>query len=178
MAKQILSKMIFAGSLLLLAVPAFSLPAGLTTVENLETEKYLGKWYEVARLDFFFERGLVYTTAEYSLNRNGSIKVVNRGYNAEKEKWKEAKGKARFRSEKENGDLEVSFFGPFYSEYNIISIDGDYQYALVIGENTEYMWILSRDKTIPDDIKEKYLAIAKNAGVIIEDLIWVDQENP
>ena len=115
------------------------------------------------------------TTAEYSLNDNGTIKVVNRGFNPAKDKWKEARGKARFRTEKNNGALEVCFFCPFYAEYNIISIDDDYKYALVIGKNTEYMWILSREKTIPDEIKNKYLDIAGEIGIKTEDLIWVDQ---
>lgn len=176
MNKAFLKQVLLINSLLLIANFAYSLPKGLDTVKTLDTEKYLGKWYEIARLDFFFERGLNNTTAEYSLNNNGTIKVINRGYNLEKDKWKEAKGKAKFRTDIENGALKVSFFGPFYSEYNIISVDDDYKYALVIGKNTEYMWILSREKTIPENIKNKYLSIANENGINTDELIWVNHK--
>ena len=157
---------------------SFPVPAGLEPLEQINTEKYLGKWYEIARLDFYFERGLINTTAEYSLNKNGTIKVVNRGFSPSKNKWKEARGRARFRTDSENGALKVSFFGPFYSEYNIISIDNDYKYALVVGQNRDYMWILSREKSIPENVEEKYLQIAESAGIKTEELIWVEQSGP
>lgn len=177
MGKTVFIRFIAINSLLLASGPAFSQPRGVEPVKEIELDKYLGKWYEIARLDFFFERGLINTTAEYSRKKNGMIKVVNRGYKAQREKWKEARGKARFRSDETNGALEVSFFGPFYAEYNIISIDDDYKYALVLGDTPEYMWILSREKTIPAAIKDKYLRIAGEAGVKIDELIWVEQNS-
>ena len=162
--------------LMLIEMNSYALPKGLPVVKNLDKTKYLGKWYEIARLDFIFEKGLVNTTAEYSLTESGLIKVVNTGYDLNKGKWKKAEGIARFQSEEENGALKVSFFGPFYSEYNIIALDGDYQYALVVGKNTKYMWILSREKTIPENIKDDYLIKANSIGINTEKLIWIDHQ--
>ena len=148
------------------------IPDGAVPVKNFVAEKYLGKWYEIARFDFRFERGLDNTTAEYSLNSDGSIKVVNRGYKTAENEWKEAVGEARFLEDSSTGRLKVSFFKPFWGAYNIISIDGDYEYALVAGDNLKYLWILSREKTIPDDIREKYLSLAKKLGYKTENMIW------
>lgn len=150
-----------------------TIPNGATAVQPFNKEKYLGKWYEIARLDFAFERGLSNTTAEYSLNKNGTIKVDNKGYNAEKEKWKQAIGKAKFVGDENIAKLKVSFFGPFYSGYNVIAIDDEYQYALVAGESLKYLWILSREMSIPQEIKDKYLKIAKDIGYNTDELVWV-----
>lgn len=166
--------------ILVLAVSFFSLnscssiPEGVQAVHPFNKAKYLGKWYEIARLDFRFERNLNNTTAEYSLNKDSTIKVVNRGFNYKKNKWVEAIGKARFVKEDTIAMLEVSFFGPFYSGYNVIAIDQDYQYALVAGKNLKYLWILSRQKTIPDQVKEDYLKLAEKIGYKTSDLIWVE----
>lgn len=143
-------------------------------VENFVAEKYLGKWHEIARLDFRFERDLNNTTAEYSLLDNGLIRVVNRGFNYKTQEWKEAVGKARFASSNTKGSLVVSFFGPFYGAYNIVALDKDYQYALVAGKSTKYVWILSRSKEIPDSVKTDYLTIAARLGYDISKLIWVE----
>lgn len=141
---------------------------------NFQAERYLGKWYEIARFDFRFERNLNNTTATYSLNENGTIKVVNEGYNYVKNKWSKAVGKAKFAADKNTASLKVSFFGPFYSPYQVIALDEDYQYALVAGGSTSYLWILSRQKTIPENIKTQYLKIAKDLGFDITKLIWVE----
>ncbi len=151
-----------------------SIPDGATAVQNFDTEKYLGKWYEIARLDFKYERGLNNTTANYSLNEDGSIKVVNRGFRYETGEWKEAVGKAKEAGEAGEGRLKVSFFGPFYSGYNVIAIDSAYQYALVAGASLKYLWILARGTSIPNEIKEEYLNIARGIGYKTEDLIWVE----
>ena len=151
-----------------------TIPDGATAVKPFEKEKYLGKWYEIARLDFMFEKNLNNTTAEYSLNDNGTIKVFNRGYNVKKEKWTEATGKAKFVGDDRTGMLKVSFFGPFYSGYNVIAIDKGYNYALVAGKCSKYLWILSRERTIPNDIKEQYLKTAKVIGYDTSNLIWVE----
>lgn len=150
------------------------LPKGATAVTQFDAEKYLGKWYEIARFDFRFERNLNNTTATYSLNNNGTLKVVNKGYNYVEKKWKEAEGKAKFVKDNRVASLKVSFFGPFYSPYNVIAIDENYQYALVVGNNTDYMWILAREKTIPDDLKNNYLKIASELGFDVNKLIWVE----
>ncbi len=159
---------------LLIMNSCVTIPKGTTPVQSFDAKRYLGKWYEIARLDFTFERNLDNTTAKYSLNEDQSIKVVNRGYNFVKEEWKEAKGKAKFVESPTVGRLKVSFFGPFYSAYNVVELDENYQYALVIGKSTKYCWILSRTKTIPKKIKDAYVQKASEIGVKTEDLVWVE----
>lgn len=154
-----------------------SIPKGATAVTPFDKEKYLGKWYEIARLDFRFERDLNNTTADYSLNDNGTIRVDNQGYNTVKEERTQAIGKAKFVGDENTGMLKVSFFGPFYSGYNVIAIDENYKYVLVAGESLKYLWILSRETTIPDDMKERYLKIAGDIGYVVSDLIWVKHDN-
>lgn len=154
-----------------------SIPKGATPISDFEAEKYLGKWYEIARLDHRFERNLQNVTAEYRLNDDGTILVVNRGFDTEKNEWESAEGKAKFRGEQNVAALKVSFFGPFYSGYNVIDIDEDYQYALVAGESLKYLWILSRTKTIPDDIRQDFLQKATNIGYDTSQLIWVEQDD-
>jgi apolipoprotein D and lipocalin family protein len=151
-----------------------TIPKGVTAVKSFEKEKYLGKWYEIARMDFKFERNLNNTTANYSVNSNGSIKVENRGYNYKTMEWKQAVGKAKFVGEQNVGMLKVSFFGPFYSGYNVIAIDNDYKYALIAGKNLSYLWILSRETTIPQEVKQNYLNIAADLGYKTSELIWVE----
>ncbi len=157
-----------------------SIPKGASVVSDFDANKYAGTWYEIARIDFKYERNLNNTAAQYSLKDNGDIKVVNSGYNYVKDKWKKREGNAKFREEKTKGALKVSFFGPFYSGYNIFALDKDYKYALIGGKNYDYLWILSREKTIPNSIKEQYLKIATNIGYDVNDLIWIDhdKENP
>lgn len=150
-----------------------TIPKNATAVKPFNKAKYLGKWYEIARLDFRFEKNLNNTTAEYSLNPDGTIKVINRGFNTKKNKWTEAGGKAKFVKSDTEAKLKVSFFGPFYSGYNVIAIDDDYKYALVAGKNLDYLWILSRETTIPQQIKNEYLALAQQIGYNTSDLIWV-----
>ncbi len=150
-----------------------SIPEGATPVTPFDVASYQGKWYEIARFDFKYEKDLNQTTADYSLMDCGKVRVVNRGYNTVKEEWKEAKGKAKFRNSSEVGALKVSFFGPFYAGYNVIALEGDYEYALVAGRNTKYMWILSRTPTIPDNVKTKFLNLAEEIGYDTSQLIWV-----
>ena len=154
-----------------------SIQKGATAVKPFNKDKYLGMWYEIARIDFRFERNLNNTTAEYSLNDNGTIKVDNQGYNTIKEEWTQAIGKAKFVGEENIAMLKVSFFGPFYSGYNVIAIDNDYKYAMITGKNLKYLWILSRETEIPLEIKDKYLKIATEIGYDITDLNWIEH-NP
>lgn len=153
-----------------------TIPKGAVAVKPFDKEKYLGKWYEIARKDFKFERNLSNTTAEYSLNENGTIKVNNQGYNTIKGEWKQAIGKAKFVGEENTAMLKVSFFGPFYSGYNVLAIDDEYKYALIAGESTKYLWILSREVNIPEEIKDNYLKIAKEIGYNTDDLVWVEHD--
>ncbi|MBT28401.1 MAG: hypothetical protein CMO01_01990 [Thalassobius sp.] len=166
-------------SLILLSIVFNScktIPEGASPVSSFEVNKYLGKWYEIARMDFKFERNLNNTTAEYSFNEDSTIKVINRGYNYVEEEWDEAIGKAKFSDDADIAALKVSFFGPFYAPYNVIALDKEYKYALVAGKNLDYLWILSREKTIPDQIKEKYLNKAKEIGYNIDELVWVEHD--
>jgi apolipoprotein D and lipocalin family protein len=153
-----------------------SIPKEATAVTPFEKEKYLGTWYEIARMDFHFERNLNNTTANYSMNPDGSIKVDNRGFNYKTKEWKQAIGKARFVNDIHLARLKVSFFGPFYGGYNVIALDTTYQYALVAGNNLKYLWILSRKKTIPENVKLNYLKIARDVGYKTSSLIWVQQD--
>lgn len=153
-----------------------TIPTSAVAVKSFDKERYLGHWYEIARLDFKFEKDLNNTTANYSVNEDGTIKVLNRGYNYKKMEWKEAVGKAKFVSDPTIAMLKVSFFGPFYSGYNVIALDADYKYALIAGANLKYLWILSREKTIPEDIKNVYLKKAREIGYATEDLIWVEHD--
>jgi apolipoprotein D and lipocalin family protein len=152
------------------------IPEGAEVIKPFDADRYLGKWYEIARFDFRFERNLNNTTAEYSLNVDGSIKVVNRGYDYVQNKWKQANGKAKFRGSRQKAALKVSFFGPFYASYNVIMLDPGYKYALVAGKNLDYLWILAREKTIPEEIKESYLAKAREIGFDLNRLIWVKHD--
>jgi len=153
-----------------------SIPKGAVAVKPFDINKYLGKWYEIARMDFRFERNLNNTTADYSLNDNGSIKVDNRGYNYVTGEWKQAVGKAKPAGQPGEARLKVSFFGPFYSGYNVLALDSDYKYALVEGKNLSYLWILSRETTVPDEVKSSYLKTAKDLGYDTSALIWVEHD--
>jgi apolipoprotein D and lipocalin family protein len=148
-------------------------PKGKPVVTSFEKEKYLGKWYEIARLDFKFERGLSNTTAQYTLNDDGSLRVENRGYNAEKGVWKRAVGKAKFVGAASVARLKVSFFGPFYGAYNVLAVDPEYRYALVAGSGLKYLWLLSRETTLPEEVKVHYLRMATDLGYDTSQLLWV-----
>lgn len=153
-----------------------TIPENASAVQPFYKSRYLGKWYEIARFDFRFERNLSNTTAEYTLNENGSIKVTNRGYNVLSKEWKQAVGKAKFVKSDTIAMLKVSFFGPFYGGYNVLALDPDYKYALVCGSSLDYLWILSREKNIPDNIKTDYLALAKKIGFDTDKLLWVQHD--
>ncbi len=164
------------GALLTMAMvlSCSSIPKGVEAVKPFDVNKYLGKWYEIARIDFKYERNLNNTTAEYSLNENGTIMVDNRGYNTKKEEWQQAIGKAKFTGDDNTAMLKVSFFGPFYSGYNVIAIDQEYRYALVAGKSFKYLWILARETGIPDEVRQKYLKIAEDYGYNTSELLWIE----
>lgn len=149
-------------------------PDGVRPVEPFSLERYLGTWYEIARLDHSFERGLSRVTAHYSLDKDGSVRVVNRGYSEKKQQWQEAVGRALFVNRPDQGFLKVSFFGPFYGAYVIVDLDEHYQQALVCGPNTSYLWLLARTPTIPDPVKNRLVAKAAGLGFATDTLIFVD----
>ncbi len=163
-------------SAVLFSCATTALPKEAPVVDKFDKARYLGKWYEIARFDFAFEKNLNNTTAEYGLRDDGKISVTNRGYNYVKGKWTEAKAKARFVGAETRAALEVSFFGPFYAGYNVIALDKDYTYALVAGDSLKYLWILSRTTTIPQDVKQDYLNIAAALGYNLDNLVWVEHD--
>lgn len=152
------------------------IPKGAEPVKNFSLEQYLGTWYEVARMDHRFERGLSNVTANYSLRDDGGVRVLNRGFNAGKGEWNEAEGKAYFVDDTSTGQLKVSFFGPFYASYNVIALDKEaYQWSLVAGPDTDYLWILSRTPELDQVIVDKLISEAKLLGFKTDELIYVSQ---
>jgi apolipoprotein D and lipocalin family protein len=144
-------------------------------ITGFEAEKYLGTWYEIARLDHSFERGLDKVYAEYSLREDGGMKVINHGFDTKKQKWNEAVGKAYFVETPDVGRLKVSFFGPFYGAYTIVELDKtSYSYALVTGGD-DYLWILSRTPQMSYIVKQQLIAKAKALGFETDKLIYPNQ---
>lgn len=158
------------------AFSCVSIPKNLTAIQNFEVQKYTGTWYEIARFDFRFEKNLKNVTATYSQNPDGSIKVVNKGFDYIENKWKQAEGKAKFVNDVNEARLKVSFFGPFYAGYNVIAMQPDYKNVWVVGNDKSYMWILSRNKTIDESTKNHFIKLAKEAGFNTDKLIWTIQE--
>jgi apolipoprotein D and lipocalin family protein len=164
---------------LLVLASCTGVPDGVQPVSDFDIERYLGTWYEIARLDHRFERGLSRVTASYSLREEGGINVVNRGYDAESGKWKEAIGKAFLNDEPGVGRLKVSFFGPFYGGYNVFELDEEgYQYAMVAGPDRSYLWILARSPDLDDAVLERLLARAGELGFPIGEMILVEHDSP
>jgi len=168
-------------SLLVLFVVLLSgcvgIPENVRPVDNFKLDRYLGKWYEIARLDHSFERGLSRVSAEYSLREDGGVRVLNRGYSATDNKWKEAEGKACFVKGGDQGYLKVSFFGPFYGSYIVFELDHDnYQYSLVSGPDISYLWILARTPQLKETTKSMLIAKAAALGFDTSKLIFVSQE--
>ena len=151
-------------------------PISVKPVTNFEPDRYLGTWYEVARLDHSFERGLTDVTANYTKRSDGAITVLNRGYDTKKEKFDDAKGKAKFKINENTGHLKVSFFGPFYGDYIIFDLDKtNYNTAYVSGGKDNYLWLLSRNPEINNVRKEHFIQKAHALGYDTDALIWVDQ---
>lgn len=168
---------------ILLLVLSFALsgclgmPETVTPVDDFKLQNYLGKWYEIARLDHSFEEGLSQVTAEYTLRDDGGVAVLNKGFLAEKNQWKEAEGKAYFVNRDSEGYLKVSFFGPFYGSYVVFALDKtDYQYAFVSGPNTDYLWLLARTPSVDQSIIDTFVSMAKERGFETDRLIFVEQK--
>jgi len=160
--------------LALLLAGCVSIPENIKPVDNFQGARYLGKWYEIARLDHSFERGLTDVAADYSLQDDGGIKVVNRGFSAKENKWKEAQGKAYFVNRSDQGFLKVSFFGPFYGSYIVFELDQEkYSYALVCGPDRSYLWLLARSPKINEDLKNRLIGKAAALGFDTGKLIYV-----
>tara|TARA_R110001599_G_scaffold34421_2_gene110102 strand:+ start:2517 stop:3053 length:537 start_codon:yes stop_codon:yes gene_type:complete len=151
------------------------IPDGTQPVADFELDRYLGQWFEIARLDHSFERGLDCVTATYSLRDDGGVRVINRGYNLEEQEWDEAEGRAYFIDDESVGRLKVSFFGPFYGGYNVLELDEEYQWALVAGPNRDYLWILSRTEEMDSATEDRLRQQAAELDFATEELIDVIQ---
>ncbi len=154
-------------------------PKGVTPVGSFEVHRYEGRWFEIARLDHRFERGMTDVTANYALQDDGSVRVVNRGFDPAKGAqgdWRSAQGRALFTGDPSVASLKVSFFGPFYGGYHVAALDPEYRWALVVGPDRGYAWILARDKTLSPDTRDDILRRAQALGLDTNAFIWVSQE--
>ncbi|EEF79342.1 lipocalin family protein [Methylophaga thiooxydans] len=155
----------------------FGMPETVTPVKNFEVERYLGKWYEIARLDHSFERGLNNVSAEYTIRDDGGIAVVNRGYSVEERQWKTAEGKAYFVNDKDEAYLKVSFFGPFYSSYVVFELEQhNYDYAFISGPDTSYLWLLSRTPDVEQGVIDNFITMSQERGFDTSELIFVNHD--
>ena len=158
-------------------------PKGLEPASDFDGGRYMGKWYEIARLDHSFERNLSNVSAMYTAKEKEEIAVLNRGFNEKAGEWKQIEGKARFVGDETVGSLKVSFFGPFYGGYHVIELDRiDYSYAMVSGPSRSYLWILSRTTLLDEAIYSRLVTRAAELGFDISKLIRVKHdrtaENP
>lgn len=161
------------GAVCLTGCASLAPPAGVSAVTHFDAQRYQGHWYEIARLDHSFERGMTDVTATYTPQPDGSIQVINRGFDTRKGRWNEAVGKALFLGPPSTGSLKVSFFGPFYGGYHVAALDPDYRWALVLGPDTRYSWILARDKQLDPGVRDAIVARAQALGVDTASFIWV-----
>lgn len=175
--KKLSIKTLFLALLISIAGCSTAPPDGVQSVSPFDVNRYLGQWYEIARLDHSFERGLSEVTATYTLYPDGSLEVLNKGYDVKRDKWKSATGRALFTGPQTKGSLKVSFFGPFYGGYHVIALDQvGYQWAMISGPDRDYLWILARSKTIAPSIREALLKQAAELGFATQKLIWVEHK--
>ena len=163
-------------ALLGLTACSTTLPEGMSAVTPFDINRYQGKWYEIARMDHSFERGLSDVTANYRLRPDGGVEVINRGYDVKRNEWRQVTGHALFIGDANHASLKVSFFGPFYAGYHVVALDQQhYRWAMVAGPNRDYFWILARDKQLPADVREQLLALATALKIDTQTLVWVEQ---
>jgi apolipoprotein D and lipocalin family protein len=163
-------------SALFLATACTGIPDGIKPIKDFDLIKYQGTWYEIARLDHSFERGLEQVSAQYSIQESGDVRVINRGFSSKDNEWSEAIGQAKFVENTDEGYLKVSFFGPFYGSYVIFYLDENYQHAFVSGPNTSYLWFLSRTKTVEPALMENFMPQAAQYSFNTDEIIIVDQK--
>jgi len=148
------------------------IPKGAAAVQPFDKDRFMGLWYKIARLPSLIEKNISKLTDFYSLENNGNMKVITKGYNYQKDKWTEIEGKMKFAGAEDTGMLKVSYFGPAYANYNVLAIDEDYKYALVSGSGLSFLWILSKEKSIPEHIKTQFIDKAQSIGFAVEKLEW------
>jgi len=167
---------LWGAALLGLSACSFAPPEGLNPVTPFDISRYEGKWYEVARLDHTFERGLSAVSATYRVQPDGTVKATNRGFSSQKNDWHQATGTVMFIGDPQRASLKVSFFGPFFSGYHVVALDQQhYRWALVVGQSRDQAWILSRDKQLSPELRAQLLGQARQLGIAVASLIWVDQ---
>jgi apolipoprotein D and lipocalin family protein len=149
----------------------------MTPVTPFDLQLYLGSWYEIARLDHSFERGLSQVTATYSQREDGGVTVLNRGYRDATGEWQEARGRAYFLDSPQTASFKVTFFWPFYGGYHVIDLDRqNYNYALVCGPSRKYLWLLSRTPKLDEVITQQLISRANALGFDTSALIFVNQQ--
>ncbi|CAM3043688.1 lipocalin family protein [Vibrio neptunius] len=169
-----MKKTVFVFAVLLIS-GCLGMPSEVKPVQHFDINRYMGNWYEIARLDHSFERGLSKVTAQYSLKDDGGVKVINRGFNAQLNEWKEAQGKAYFVRDSDQGYLKVSFFGPFYGSYVVFELEKDnYDYAFVSGPDNDYLWLLARSSTVEQAVIDKFISMSNARGFDTSRLIFVE----
>ncbi|AFU98678.1 lipocalin family protein [Simiduia agarivorans] len=161
----------------LLLTACTGLPEGVAPVQPFELNRYAGTWYEIARLDHSFERGLSRVSAQYSVRDDGRVRVLNRGFDAASGEWREAEGVAQFSGDSQTAHLEVSFFGPFYSTYVVFAMPEAYQLAYVAGYNRDYLWLLSRTPTVSEEVKRQFIERIDGLGFNVNEIVWVEQDS-
>jgi apolipoprotein D and lipocalin family protein len=183
MIRESLTRWVMRLRWLCLAVVSFGLvgclgaPEGVHPVKNFQLERYLGQWYEIARLDHSFERGMSSVSANYSMREDGGVAVLNAGFTNDSQEWGEAEGKAYFVETPDVGHLKVSFFGPFYGSYIIFELDSvGSQYAFVAGMDTDYLWFLSRTPEVSGELINHFIELSATLGFDTENLIFVDHQ--
>ncbi|MEQ1557804.1 MAG: lipocalin family protein [Methyloglobulus sp.] len=160
----------------LLLISCVGIPEGIEPTTNFEVNRYLGKWYEIARLENRFEQGLDKITAEYSLRDDGGLAVINSGIKVDTGKRDSVEGKAYFTGSSDVGSLKVSFFGPFYGAYNIIALDKEhYSFVMITGSDRDYLWILSRTPKLDEAVLKNLVSKAKGLGFETDKLIFPKQ---
>lgn len=171
---------IIRSSYLLIAVVCMSactgIPEGIQPVSNFEIQNYLGQWYEIARLDHSFERGMEGVTATYSIRDDGGVKVLNEGFLVNENIWDQAEGKAYFVNQEDVAHLKVSFFGPFYGSYIVFQLGENYDFAFVTSTNKSYLWLLAREPVIDDSLKQEFINLVTGLDYKADELIWVDHQ--
>lgn len=169
---------LLAASLIVLAA-CTGRPDGIEPVSGFDINRYAGKWYEIMRLDHSFERGLTNVSATYTLQDDGTVGVLNRGFNPEDCEWDEAEGTAKFQGSPDVASLSVTFFWPFAGGYHVFELDKqNYDYALVSGPNREFLWMLARQPDLPAETRNRLISSAADAGFPVDELILVDHGEP
>lgn len=161
----------------LLTVESLSVKAGdVPTVSHLDLNRFMGEWYEIARYNHSFERGLVGVTAKYSFRPDGKIQVINSGFKGSLQgEFKCTEGKAKQPDPRDPGKLKVAFFLFFYADYYVMEMDPEYRWALIGSSSKKYLWILSRTPRLPQETLDGILKLAVKRGYDTSKLLFIEQ---